>query len=81
MIEGGIEAEDSVNVGRIEWASAARILGWVAGLSLLIGTLIRAVLNSLRKNSGSYNQICMVHSPGLAGTGTMESYRVDDLFG
>jgi hypothetical protein len=31
-------------VGRIEWASAARILGWVAGIGLLAGTLIRLLL-------------------------------------
>ena len=35
----------SPNVGRIEWASAARVLGWVAGLGLLIGTVIRLVLS------------------------------------
>ena len=31
-------------MGRIEWASAARILGWVIGLSLLVGTVLRMVL-------------------------------------
>jgi len=34
-----------VNVGRIEWASAARILGWVIGLGLLIGAVTRMVLS------------------------------------
>jgi hypothetical protein len=33
-------------VGRIEWASAARILGWVVGLGLLVGAVIRLVLSS-----------------------------------
>jgi hypothetical protein len=33
-----------VNVGRIEWASAARILGWVIGLGLLVGAVIRMAL-------------------------------------
>jgi hypothetical protein len=31
-------------VGRIEWASAARILGWVIGLGLLIGAVTRMAL-------------------------------------
>ena len=34
-----------MNVGRIEWASAARILGWVIGLSLLVGAIIRMALS------------------------------------
>ena len=34
-----------MNVGRIEWASAARILGWVIGLGLLIGTVTRLILS------------------------------------
>ena len=34
-----------MNVGRIEWASAARILGWVVGLGLLVGTVIRLILS------------------------------------
>jgi hypothetical protein len=34
-----------MNVGRIEWASAARILGWVIGLGLLIGAVTRMVLS------------------------------------
>ena len=33
-----------MNVGRIEWASAARILGWVVGLSLFVGAIIRTAL-------------------------------------
>jgi hypothetical protein len=33
-----------VNVGRIEWAGAARILGWVIGISLFVGTIIRMAL-------------------------------------
>ena len=28
-------------MGRIEWASAARILGWLVGISLLVGAVIR----------------------------------------
>jgi MFS family permease len=32
-------------MGRIEWASAARILGWVAGLGLLVGSVIRLILS------------------------------------
>jgi hypothetical protein len=32
-------------VGRIEWASAARILWWVVGLGMLVGTVIRVVLS------------------------------------
>ncbi len=31
-------------MGRIEWASAARVLGWVAGFGLFVGVLIRAAL-------------------------------------
>ena len=31
-------------MGRIEWASAARILGWVVGLGLLVGALIQLAL-------------------------------------
>ena len=31
-------------MGRIEWASAARILGWVIGLGLLVGTILRMAL-------------------------------------
>ena len=34
-----------MTVGRIEWASAARILGWVAGIGLVVGTAIRLVLS------------------------------------
>ena len=34
-----------MNVGRIEWASAARILGWVIGLGLLIGAVTRLFLS------------------------------------
>ena len=34
-----------MNVGRIEWASAARILGWVVGLSLFVGAIIRLGLS------------------------------------
>ena len=34
-----------MNVGRIEWASAARILGWVIGLGLLIGAVTRLILS------------------------------------
>jgi hypothetical protein len=34
-----------MNVGRIEWASAARVLGWVIGISLLVGTIIRLALS------------------------------------
>jgi hypothetical protein len=34
-----------VNVGRIEWASTARILGWVVGLSLFVGAIIRMALS------------------------------------
>jgi hypothetical protein len=34
-----------MNVGRIEWASAARILGWVIGVSLLVGAVIRMALS------------------------------------
>ena len=30
---------------RIEWASAARILGWVVGLGLLVGTVLRLILS------------------------------------
>jgi hypothetical protein len=33
-----------MNVGRIEWARAARTLGWVIGLTLVVGTAIRLVL-------------------------------------
>ena len=33
-----------MNLGRIEWASAARILGWVVGLSLIVGAIIRTAL-------------------------------------
>ena len=32
-------------MGRIEWASAARILGWVIGIGLLIGAVTRMVLS------------------------------------
>ena len=32
-------------MGRIEWASAARILGWVVGLSLFVGAIIRMALS------------------------------------
>lgn len=32
-------------MGRIEWASAARILGWVIGLSLFVGAIIRMALS------------------------------------
>jgi hypothetical protein len=31
-------------VGRIEWASAARILGWVIGISLLVGAVTRMAI-------------------------------------
>ena len=34
-----------MNVGRIEWASAARILGWVVGLSLFVGAIVRMALS------------------------------------
>ena len=34
-----------MKVGRIEWASAARILGWVIGLGLLVGAVIRMALS------------------------------------
>lgn len=34
-----------MNVGRIEWASAARILGWVIGLSLIVGAVTRLFLS------------------------------------
>ena len=34
-----------MNVRRIEWASAARILGWVIGLGLLIGAVTRLFLS------------------------------------
>ncbi len=34
-----------MNVGRIEWASAARILAWVIGLGLLIGAVTRLLLS------------------------------------
>ena len=34
-----------MNVGRIEWASAARILGWIVGISLFVGAIIRMVLS------------------------------------
>ena len=33
-------------MGRIEWASAARVVGWIVGLGLLIGTVIRLILSS-----------------------------------
>ena len=33
-----------MNVGRIEWARAARILGWIVGLSLFVGAIIRVAL-------------------------------------
>ena len=32
-------------MGRIEWASAARILGWLIGLSLFVGAIIRVALS------------------------------------
>ena len=32
-------------MGRIEWASAARILGWVIGIGLLVGAVIRMALS------------------------------------
>ncbi len=32
-------------MGRIEWASAARILGWVIGIGLIVGTIIRLALS------------------------------------
>ena len=32
-------------MGRIEWASAARILGWVIGISLFVGAVIRVALS------------------------------------
>ena len=32
-------------MGRIEWASAARVLGWVIGIGLLVGTVIRLALS------------------------------------
>jgi hypothetical protein len=32
-------------VGRIEWASAARILGWLIGIGLLLGAAIRLALS------------------------------------
>lgn len=35
-----------MNVGRIEWASAARVLGWVIGISLLVGAITRMALES-----------------------------------
>jgi hypothetical protein len=34
-----------MNVGRIEWASAARVLGWVVGIGLFVGTIIRLALS------------------------------------
>jgi hypothetical protein len=34
-----------VTVGRIEWASAARILGWLIGIGLLLGAAIRLALS------------------------------------
>lgn len=32
-------------MARIEWASAARILGWMVGLGLLVGAVIRLILS------------------------------------
>lgn len=34
-----------MHVARIEWASAARVLGWVVGLGLLVGTVFRLILS------------------------------------
>jgi hypothetical protein len=34
-----------MNVGRIEWASAARVLGWVIGIGLFVGAIIRVALS------------------------------------
>ena len=32
-------------MGRIEWASAARVLGWVVAIGLLVGTVVRVILS------------------------------------
>ena len=34
-----------MTVGRIEWASAARVMGWVVGIGLLLGAILRLALS------------------------------------
>ena len=68
-----------MNVGRIEWESAARILGWVIALGLFVGVIIRIgfaalaslgpVLRRLASDDYARGGLVMAALLGLGGLG------------